>query len=115
MSIKHEQKCEDFFFLYKNSTASSVDYKLLESLRVQHMETNIFHLYTIVWVVLCFFFFCFFIRAAWRRSAAINSLKEIIVSPQFSNAVLLSFLGLLLRIKVLQSSGLCPEVALLFL
>lgn len=55
MSIKHEQKCEYFFFfLYKNSTASSVDYKLLESLRVQHMETNIFHLYTIVWVV--FFF-----------------------------------------------------------
>lgn len=101
------------FFLYKNSTASSVDYKLLESLRVQHMETNIFHLYTIVWVV---FFFCFcFIRAAWSRSAAINSLKEIIVSPQFSNAVLLSFLVLLLRIKVLQSSGLCPEVALLFL
>lgn len=99
------------FFLYKNSTASSVDYKLLESLRVQHMETNIFHLYTIVWVV----FFFFFIRAAWSRSAAINSLKEIIVSPQFSNAVLLSFLVLLLRIKVLQSSGLCPEVALLFL
>lgn len=111
MSIKHEQKCEYFFFfLYKNSTASSVDYKLLESLRVQHMETNIFHLYTIVWVVVFFF-----IRAAWSRSAAINSLKEIIVSPQFSNAVLLSFLVLLLRIKVLQSSGLCPEVALLFL
>lgn len=44
------------FFLYKNSTASSVDYKLLESLRVQHMETNIFHLYTIVWVVFFFFY-----------------------------------------------------------
>lgn len=58
MSIKHEQKCEYFFFfLYKNSTASSVDYKLLESLRVQHMETNIFHLYTIVWVVFFFFFY----------------------------------------------------------
>lgn len=65
-----------FFFLYKNSTASSVDYKLLESLRVQHMETNIFHLYTIVWVVLCFFFVFFFYKGSLEKISSHKLFKR---------------------------------------